>query len=671
MKGLLNNTLAPLAALAGYPADNSSRWSSVAHCRKRLWENLCCQRRICPQLNCVFTLLLTVFALVPVAYAQRPPNVMLILADDLGWRDTSVYGSTLYNTPNIDRLARRGMTFTQAYAAHSSCSPTRASILTGLYPIRLGITVPACHQKEVLLEASRPEKAPPDRKTIDCRSVTRLKLDYVTLPESLKEAGYATGHFGKWHLGHEPYDPLHQGFDIDVPHWPGPGPAGSYVAPWKFPPSMGFSGQPGEHIEDRMCNEAIRFIQAHQNEPFYLNYWAFSVHSPYDAKPELVEKYLHRIDTAATQHNALYAAMVHSLDENVGRLLDTLEEMELVEQTILIFFSDNGGVNWPGFKNERQRSFGVPFDTPITSNDPLRSGKGSIYEGGTREPCIVVWPDVVPPGSKSDAVISSIDFYPTILEMLGLKPKPELHFDGISFVPALQGRSFQRDAIFSDRPHYVAVHEEAPASYVRQGDWKLIRFYCDNDDQTDRFELYNLHDDIGETNNLAATMPGKVRELDALIARHLRETGALTPVKNPNYRPAILGWRCGPDAHAVRSVEGLQMKCAGNDPQIMTGEVPVIDRPITFRVRMKSNGKGKAQVFWATAAEPQYHREASVLVDVVHDGQWHDYSASLDIHSPLTALRLDPAASTGEVTIERIRTTNSEGMLLKEWRFPN
>lgn len=639
--------------------------------KKSLLFHFLCPRLVCRTILLIAAWLVTLGLQMPLVCAEHtaPPNVVLILADDLGWRDTSVYGSTLYGTPNIDRLARRGMTFTQAYAAHSSCSPTRASIMTGLYPIRLGITVPAGNQKEVMLEAFRPDKAPADRKAIDCKSATRLNLEYFTLPEALKKSGYATGHFGKWHLGHEPYDPLHQGFDVDVPHWPGSGPAGSYVAPWKFPLNLAFFGQPGEHIEDRMGSEAIRFIQAHKDEPFYLNYWAFSVHSPYDAKPELVDEYLPKVDAAAPQHNALYAAMVQSLDDNVGRLLDTLDELELAERTIVIFFSDNGGVNWPGFKNERQKSFGVPFDTPITSNAPLRSGKGSIYEGGTREPFIVIWPGVIPPGSKNDAVISSIDFYPTILEMLGLKARPEQQFDGVSIVPALRGRPLERDTIFSDRPHYARVHQEMPASYVRQGDWKLIRFYCDNDDQTDRFELYNLRDDIGETKNLAASMPDKVKELDALIARHLSETQALIPLKNPNYRPAILGWRCSPDAHAIRGTEGMQLQCTGNDPQIMTSEVPATDRPVEFCVRMNSNGKGKAQVYWATEAEPRYHREASVFFDVNHDGGWHEYTAMLDLHSPLASLRFDPSAAPGEITIESILAVDSEGTLLKEWRF--
>ncbi|MBM3335869.1 sulfatase-like hydrolase/transferase, partial [Candidatus Sumerlaeota bacterium] len=221
----------------------------------------------------------------------RKPNVIFILADDLGWRDTSLYGSMFHETPNIERLAKRGMMFTQAYAANPLCSPTRASIQTGLWPARIGITAPACHLPEVKLEETVQEKAPPNRKVLICDSATRLKLEYRTLAKALKDAGYRTGHFGKWHLGREPYDPFHQGFDVDVPHWWGPGPAGSYVAPWKFPAELKFTGQPGEHIEDRMAREAARFLRENKDRPFYLNYWCFSVHGPWDARKELIEKY--------------------------------------------------------------------------------------------------------------------------------------------------------------------------------------------------------------------------------------------------------------------------------------------------------------------------------------------------------------------------------------------
>lgn len=489
----------------------------------------------------VYLTILTLFVTLPgltanathaAAPAPRKPNIVFILADDLGWRDTTPYGSRFYETPNIDRLAQRGAMFTQAYAANPLCSPTRASILTGLYPGRIGITTPAGHLPEERFEATLRQNAPPTQKALQPVSATRLKHEYFTLAEALKEAGYATGHFGKWHLGHEPYDPLHQGFDVDVPHTPGPGPAGSYIAPWRFPPQLNFVGQPGEHIEDRMAQEAIKFIKANKDRPFFLNYWAFSVHSPWGAKENLIEKYRAKADPNSPQRNPVYGAMVQSLDEAVGKLLDTLDELKLSDNTIIIFFSDNGGVHWHE-PNMKER-FGM--DCPPTSNAPLRGGKATLYEGGTRVPCIVVWPGKVKAGAKSDAFLSSVDFYPTILEMVGLKPQPGQQLDGVSQVPALLGTGKPRDTLFCFFPHYTPATGNVPGTWVRRGDWKLIRFHHDNDDQTDRFELYNLKDDVGETKNLAAQMPDKVKELNALIEQHLKDIHALVPKPNPNYR---------------------------------------------------------------------------------------------------------------------------------------
>jgi len=464
----------------------------------------------------------------PACAAARPPNVVFILADDLGWSDTTLYGTTkFYETPNIARLAQRGMTFTNAYAANPLCSPTRASILTGLYPARIGITTPCCHEPEARLEAKLTTNGPAFHPALQTVSASRLKTNYYTLGKALHDAGYATGHFGKWHLGPEPYSPLQQGFDVDVPHYPGPGPAGTYVAPWHFPPALKFTGQPGEHIEDRMAGEAIKFIQAHRDEAFFLNYWAFSVHAPFDAKNSLTEKYRAKADPNDPQRCPVYGAMVQSLDENVGRLLDALDEMKLTDNTIIVFFSDNGG-------NMYDRVAGIP----PTSNAPLRGGKATLYEGGTREPCIVAWPGHVQPATRSDAFLSSVDWYPTLLDMTGVKPKEVVKFDGVDQMPALRGTGAPRDTVFCYFPHYTPATGALPATWVRRGDWKLIRFFCDNPDQSDRFELYNLKDDIGETRNRAADKPELVQELNGLITGFLKDTGALEPTRNPHYDPA-------------------------------------------------------------------------------------------------------------------------------------
>ncbi len=485
-------------------------------------------------------------ALVPASWAllhaasPTKPNVVFILADDLGWSDTTFnQPNAFYETPNIERLAKRGLRFTQAYAANPLCSPTRASILTGLYPARIGITAPVCHVPEVILEKGTVPRAAPTAKVLVARSITRLKTEYFTLAEALKGEGYATGHFGKWHLGPEPYSPLQQGFDVDFPHWPGPGPAGSYVAPWKFPAALNVASTPGEHIEDRMATEAIRFIKAHQHEPFYFNYWAFSVHAPYDAKPALIEKYrakAAKLPPGAGQRNPVYGAMVQSLDENVGRLLDTLDELKLTDNTIIVFFSDNGGVHWLAGTAEATAALGIA-GIPITSNAPLRGGKATTYEGGTREPCVIVWPGLTKAGVATGTIIQSIDFFPTFADVLKLKIPATLKFDGRSFAPALRGAAHDRGPTFCHFPHTTPASGGLASTWVRVGDWKLIRFYCLNGDQTDLLELYNLKEDLSEMKNLAAQQPARVTELDALITRFLKDTEAVVPPRNPAYDP--------------------------------------------------------------------------------------------------------------------------------------
>jgi len=453
----------------------------------------------------------------------RKPNVVFILADDLGWRDLSAYGSTFYETPNIDALARRGMLFNQAYAASPICSPTRASIMTGLYPSRTGITSAACHLEEVLTNAVLDRNAgTPTQKMLAVKSATRLRLEYFTLAEAFRDAGYRTAHFGKWHLGREPYDPLHQGFELDIPHTSAAMPTG-YFAPWDIWPGK---GKPGEHLDDRMAEEAVQFMRGNRDRPFFVNFWCFSVHAPHDAKPDLIRKYRAKARPSSPQRNPINAAMVEAMDHAVGKVVKEINDLGLADNTIIIFFSDNGGATY----------FEVD-GVVVTSHLPLRGGKGTLYEGGTREPCIVVWPGSAKPNTRSDEVISSIDFYPTLIEMTGIKPPAELRFDGISIVPALKGGRLKREAIYCHYPHFRPETGQLAGTYVRSGDWKLIRLYPESAGQKDHFELYNLKEDIGESSNLAATMPQKVRELNARIEAFLRETDALVPKPNPTFRP--------------------------------------------------------------------------------------------------------------------------------------
>lgn len=462
------------------------------------------------------------------AAQSLPPNVIFILADDLGWADTTLYGGTRFHqTPNLQRLAERGMLFTRGYSASPLCSPTRSAILTGLSPARTGITTPSGHTEEVILQATVGARAAPQHKAVMPASVTRLKSEYRTLAESLKDAGYVTGHFGKWHLGREPYSALQQGFDTDLPHHPGPGPAGSYVAPWKF--DTFHETKPGEHIEDRMAAEASAWIEKHRDKPFFLNYWAFSVHAPFNAKQELIEKHRQRVNPQDSQRSPTYAAMLESFDDAVGTLLQTLDRLQLADRTVIVFTSDNGG----NMYNE------VDGGVSPTSNLPLRGGKATLFEGGTRVPTVVVWPGITAAGSRSDVMIQSEDYYPTLLDGLGLQPADGQQFDGSSFLPALRGQSHPRPPLFQYFPHNPAVPDWLPpAVSVHRDDWKLIRIFHSGEAGAHRWLLFNLTQDIGEQKNLAAQEPAIVAELDGLIEQFLRRTNAVVPIPNPAFDPA-------------------------------------------------------------------------------------------------------------------------------------
>ncbi|TVP94606.1 MAG: N-acetylgalactosamine 6-sulfate sulfatase (GALNS) [Planctomycetaceae bacterium] len=615
------------------------------------------------------------------AVPTRPLNVVLILADDLGWSDTSLMGtSRLHTTPNLRRLAERGMLFTNAYAASPLCSPTRASILTGQNPARIGITAPNCHLPMVRLKPSVRDNSAPNSPTLAVDSATRLDAKRVSLATRLSDAGYATGHFGKWHLGHAPYTPLEHGFDIDIPNHPGPGPAGSFVAPWKF---RDFTERtPGEHIEDRMGDEAVAWIERHQDQPFFLNYWQFSVHAPFDAKPELIEAYRSRIDPQDEQRSPTYAAMVHSLDENVGKMLDALDRLGLTDQTAVIFYSDNGGNMYDQ----------VDGTTP-TSNRPLRGGKATLYEGGIRVPAIFAWPGVTAPASRSDARIQSTDLYPTVLHLLGLDPTPDHPLDSIDITPALQGEPLDRGPMFTYFPHQVQVPDNLPpAVSVHRDHWKLIRLFHANHEpattndeppplEPHAYRLYHLKDDIGERHDRSAEHPELVRELDELIDRFLEATAAVVPLPNPRYdptappppprtrrpaasappasRPApprkIGRWNVSGDTSLERVGETLKLISKGGDPWIATTDLPQDLRgPFRVRLRLRSTAAGPAMLYYRTTEHPQFHRDQTVRFDLRHDGTWQDHEIQLPLPD-LQALRLDPATAAGEVQIQEFQ----------------
>ncbi|MBM3856235.1 MAG: sulfatase, partial [Verrucomicrobia bacterium] len=479
------------------------------------------------------------------------PNVVVFLVDDMGWVDCGAYGSKYYQTPHLDRFAARAMRFTDAYA-QPLCSPTRASLLTGKYSARHGITTASGHQPpQAPGHEFRPKTAPANRPLLQPESKNYLEPSEYTLAEALRDAGYRTGHFGKWHLGlTEPHWPERQGFDVAWHCHPDPGPPGGYFSPYGVsPPGAGrgaargpqrlgtiTDGPPGEYIVDRLTDEAIRFIEAHRDRPFFLNLWQYGVHGPWGHKVEYTREFAGRKDPTGRQGNPIMASMLRSVDESFGRVLAALERLGLADRTIVVFNSDNGGnvhSNVPDTaktaKAEKAKSGQLADwrkwagNLPPTNNAPLRDGKGTLYEGGTRVPLMWSWAGRIAPGTTSEAVVGHVDLYPTLLELLGLPRPPQQVMDGQSYAGVLTGKSrFERAAFFN----YFPQGRDGGGVGVRAGDWKLLRWF---DPRLPR-ELYNLRLDLGEADNLAAAQPGRVKELDAMIDGFLRDTGALVPL---------------------------------------------------------------------------------------------------------------------------------------------
>jgi len=464
---------------------------------------------------------LVVMSWLPSATAgDGPPlNVIIILADDLGWADLGCYGADVHQTPNIDRFASQGVRFTQAYASAPVCSPTRAALLTGKYPARLHMTV--------WFEQS--QHPPQDRKLIPPVTVGNLPHAEVTLAERLSAAGYFTAHLGKWHLGAASHYPQTQGFDVNIggTFWGAPS---TYFYPYRgrwsnseeirYVPHLEW-GHPGEYLTDRLTDEALATIDRVADRPFFIYLAYHTVHTPIEGKPEVVARYKKTIRPEHHHQNTGYAAMVHSLDENVGRILKRLKTLGIDDHTLVVFTSDNGGYVNP-YHGQR-----------VTNNYPLRSGKGSLYEGGIRVPLIVRLPGTTPKDAVCEAVVLSMDLHPTISAVTGCQGKDGKDvFDGLDVSPILKDPStrLQRNAVFFHYPHYYPT--TTPVSAVRRGPWKLLAYHKD-----DRVELYHLGDDPGEANDLAAERPGKVKQLRRQLARWLRDVDAQMPRSNPNFKP--------------------------------------------------------------------------------------------------------------------------------------
>ena len=589
----------------------------------------------------------------------KKPNLLFILADDLGWMDTTVYGSRYYQTPHIARLAARGMRFTDAYAACPLCSPTRASLMTGKWPARLRITMPACHlppQPEVPL---LPNRASPQHKMICPRSRRVLPTEEYTIAEALRDAGYRTGFVGKWHLGlPDAYWPERQGFEVSFHGAPDPGPP-SYFSPYRFRAGTVANGPEGEYITDRATDEAVRYIETHRAEPFFLCLWHWAVHAPFQAKDDLVAQARIRTDPRGKQDCPVMAGMIRSLDQSVGRLLDTLDRLGLADDTIVLFFSDNGG-----------NMYNTVEGTTPTNNAPLRNGKGNIYEGGVREPMIVVWPGTVTPGSCSAEVVSSVDFYPTLLQMAGVSPRKGQTLDGVSLVPLLKDEGgLDREAIFCHFPHHVPATGNLPSTSVRKGKWKLIRFYGEGPNRTDAHELYDLDADIGETTNVTHKHPDVVQNLADCIDRFLADTDAIIPKKNPAYGRSTGGWMPSKDCRLAFEGGCLVVESTGGDPYLWTRDVPKAEGPVTVTFRMKSDSRGDGFVFWGTRQQQNFHRSRRVPFTPQHDGAWHEYEVALPAQGMLTQFRVDPSRAPGRIEFDWIRLGVAGGKTLKEWSF--
>lgn len=440
-------------------------------------------------------------------------NVVLILIDDLGWKDLGCYGSSYYQTPNIDRLAAEGMRFTDGYAACNVCSPTRAAIMTGKYPARLLLTQ--------WLPSGRWSAT--KNRMREARYLSNLPLEEVTIAEAMREAGYRTAFMGKWHLGTETYYyPEHQGFDVNV-GGRDYGAPGGYFYPfqgsWKIPTTgqmlrkdSPVPGKDGDYLVDRLAEEAEVFIRENADQPFFLMLSHYAVHSPLQGKLDKVARY-EKTAKKSRQGKPDYAAMVESVDDSVGRVLRTLDELELDKQTLVIFTSDNGGF------------------AKATDNSPLRANKGSNYEGGLRVPVIVKWPGQTKPGSVSDEPVISTDFYPTILAVTGQDQRPFQHLDGESLEPVLTGQGqLGRDALYWHYPHYNQHPQSFPSGVIRAGEWKLVEAF-----ETGKRSLYNLASDLGETTDLAEQNPEKATELYGHLKAWRDRVGADPMLPNPEY----------------------------------------------------------------------------------------------------------------------------------------
>jgi uncharacterized sulfatase len=468
------------------------------------------------KLKLLFTFLLIVLLIIACGPQKKTPNFVFILIDDLGWSDLACYGNEFHETPNIDKIAAEGIKYTDAYAASAVCSPTRVSIYSGQYPARIGMTdfIPGHWRpyEKVIVPQNNPQHLP---------------LASYTIAESLKDEGYNTGIYGKWHCGYgDKYSPSNQGFDSSVVMF-GWGHFGNFSNP-------NINIGKDEYFAEVIAEKAINFMKKNKDNPFLLFVSHFAVHLPLEARDEMIKKYLKKEKPNDKINNPIYAAMVEHVDQSVGKIVDEIDRLDLTDNTVLVIFSDNGGLI---------KIFNGKGEF-VTNNDPLRGEKGTLYEGGIRVPLIIRYPPKIKKGMVCDMPVSSVDFYPTFLDMAGVELPLNHALDGISLVPSFSGKILSRDAVFWHYPHY---HHSVPASAVRKDEWKLIQFLDDG-----RTELYNLEKDIKESDNLAEK-EFNVRDSLLSVLNDWRKTiKAKIPVPNPEYDPErAVEWGKHPDSDEI------------------------------------------------------------------------------------------------------------------------
>lgn len=650
-------------------------------------------------------LLIAISVSVPRSDAAEPtkrPNIVLFLVDDMGWMDSEPYGSEYYETPNMVRLAAESMRFTDAYAM-PLCSPTRASIQSGQYSARHGVTSASGHQPAAPEGASRyPEKAPPASRYLYPISKNFLDPSIPTVAEVLREAGYRTGHFGKWHLGTAPeHRPELRGYETAWYCVPDPGPP-SYFSPYGVQAEGRPTGQnkvgtitdgpDGEYITDRLADEVVAFLEEHRDEPFFLNLCQYAVHGPWGHKEVYTAEFASKTDPRGEQRNPIMASMFRSVDECLGRVLDKLDELGIAENTLFVFYSDNGGNVHSNREDDRKLANIRPGHSRYeflidwrkwaggeapTNNAPLREGKGTIYEGGQRVPLMVRWPGRVAPGSTSDAVVTAVDLFPTFLDAAGLE-SPDGHIvDGVSLLPVLEETGgLGREAIFTWFPHQI------PAVSVRAGEWKLIYRWEPHQRAPEVRELYHLGEDIGETRNLADEHPDKVAELEALVERFIADTGAAAPLPNPAWSGEAKA--AAPSATKVESamaglvarrceaelVDGaLRVTASGPTPFLGTGQAR-FKGPLRVALELRAASAGEGRLHWKSEEQEEFPEEGqSVDYALSGGGEWESVALDVPVEGRCGILRIHlPAARGQSVEIRSIEIGGADGRG-KRWQF--